>query len=439
MIYTFGDFQLDEERYELRRAGTPIRLEPKAFRILAYLIQHRDRVVTRDELLEQFWPGEFVTASAPAHCIVQARQAVGDAGVAQRVIKTVHGHGYRFIAAVVTRQSEAAMPAVPAMLRPSTAAAGPPPPAMPVPLDCQPQISQRIPVDERKQATVLAVGVKGIPALAQALDPEVLPAVLRRLFDLMRIEVERVEGRVSLVTGDGLRALFGAPIAHEEHAVRALHAALGVQRAFAVYAEDLRRMQGITLTLRIGLHAGPVVVATIDSAEHKDAAAQGFTSYLADGLQQLASEGAIYVSAAVWRHTEGFFQFKALGMCALSDIAQPVRVYVCTGMNQMHTRLEASLRRHRSAFLGREREIDLLHALWTRTRGGQGQVVCLFGAAGVSKSRLAYLLASTLCTRSWPRASRCCHTYSASLRTPSRFPPCLLRYGNGACSRHVSR
>jgi DNA-binding winged helix-turn-helix (wHTH) protein len=150
MIHAFGDFQLDEERYELRRAGTPIRLEPKAFRILAYLIQHRDRVVTRDELLEQFWPGEFVTASAPAHCIVKARQAVGDAGVAQRVIKIVHGHGYRFIAAVVTRQADAAMPAVPAVLRPSTAEAGPPPPDMPVPRDRQPQTSQRIPVGERK-------------------------------------------------------------------------------------------------------------------------------------------------------------------------------------------------------------------------------------------------------------------------------------------------
>ena len=245
MIYAFGDFQLDEERCELRRAGTPIRLEPKAFRILAYLIQHRDRVVTREELLERFWPGEFVTASAPAHCIVKARQAVGDGGVAQRVIKTVHGHGYRFIAAVMTRQPAAAPPAVPVGPRPPMAEAGPPPPDMPAPLDDQPQTNQRLPVGERKQATVLAVGVKGIPALAQALDPEVLAVVLRRLFDLMRIEVERVEGRVSLVTGDGLRALFGAPIAHEDHAVRALHAALGVQRAFATCAEELRRTQGL--------------------------------------------------------------------------------------------------------------------------------------------------------------------------------------------------
>jgi DNA-binding winged helix-turn-helix (wHTH) protein len=105
MIFAFGGFELDEERYELRRAGVPIKLEPKAFRVLAYLIQHRDRVVTRDELRQQFWPGEFVTDSALAHCIVKSRQAVDDGGITQQVIKTVLGHGYRCIAAIVTRQS----------------------------------------------------------------------------------------------------------------------------------------------------------------------------------------------------------------------------------------------------------------------------------------------------------------------------------------------
>jgi class 3 adenylate cyclase len=132
------------------------------------------------------------------------------------------------------------------------------------------------------------VGIKGIPALAQALDPEVFPAVLHRLFDLMRLEVQRVEGRVNLVTGDALRAVFGAPIAHEDHAVRALHAALGLLQVFAAFAADLRRTQGIILTLRAGLHAGPVVVGAIGSAGHTDDTAVGFTSYLADGLQQFA-------------------------------------------------------------------------------------------------------------------------------------------------------
>jgi class 3 adenylate cyclase/tetratricopeptide (TPR) repeat protein len=396
MIYAFGDVELDEARYELRRAGAPIRLEPKAFRVLAYLIQQRERAVARDELLRQFWPGECVTDSALAHCIVKARQAVGDGGVTQRVIKTVRGHGYRFIAAVVTRPPDASTPAVPPPSQPPLSEEMPPASDVPEPLAHQLQTSRHIPEGERKQATVLAVGVKGMPSLAQALDPEGLPAVLHRLFDLIRAEVQRFEGCVSLITGDGLRAVFGAPIAHEDHAVRALHAALGVQRAFAAFAEDVQRTQGVALRLRMGLHAGPVVVGAGGGEGHTADTALGFTGYVADGLQQLAREGGICVSEAVQRQTAGFFRCEDLGQCALPDIAQAVHLYACTGVNPVHTRLEALLRRHRSAFVGREREIDFLKALWTRARGGQGQVVCLFGVAGIGKSRLAYELQRAL-------------------------------------------
>jgi class 3 adenylate cyclase len=396
MIYAFGDFELDEERYELRRAGAPIGLEPKAFRVLAYLIQHRERVVARDELLTQFWSGEFVTESALAHCIVKARQAVGDGGTTQRVIKTVHGHGYRFIAPMEPCQSAVATPAVTRPPHPPVPEEAPPTFDRPESLADQRQTSHPIPEGERKLATVLSVGVKGIPMLAQALDSEAFPAVFHRLFDLMRMEVQRVEGHVSLVSGDGLRAIFGAPIANEDHAVRALHAALEVQRAFTAHAEELQRTQGVTLTLSVGLHTGPVVVGLIDSEGHVDDTVQGFTSYLADGLQQLAREGSIYVSETVRRQAEGFFRFKDLGPCALPEIAQAVHVYACVGANLVNTRLEAFLRRHRSAFLGRDREIDLLHALWTKACGGQGQVVCLFGTAGIGKSRVAYEFQRTL-------------------------------------------
>ena len=240
------------------------------------------------------------------------------------------------------------------------------------------------------------MGVKGIPALAQAVDPEVLPKVVRQLFSLMRTEIQRVEGHLSRVSGDGFRAIFGAPIAHEDHTVRALHAALGVQRTFASIAADLRHAQGISLTLHIGLHAGPVVVDVLDSAGYMDDATHGLTGYVADGLQQLAREGTICVSQMVQRQTEGFFRFTELGERTLPDIAQPLHVYECTGVDQVTTRLEASLRRHRSAFLGRERELDLLHTLWTRARAGQGQVVCVFGVAGIGKSRLAYEFQRTL-------------------------------------------
>jgi class 3 adenylate cyclase/DNA-binding winged helix-turn-helix (wHTH) protein len=396
MIYAFGDFELDEARYELRRTGVPVKLEPKAFRVLAYLIQHRDRVVTRDELREQFWPGEFVTDSALAHCVVKARQAADDGGVTQRVIRTVHGHGYRFIAAVAPGQPHVASAVVPPVPQPLISEQASPILDVPEPSAHIPEPGHSLPEGERKQATVLSVGIKGIPALAQALDPEVFPVVLRQLFDLMGVEVQRVEGRVSLVTGDALRAVFGDILAHEDHAVRALHAALGILQAFTAFAADIRRMQGIILTLRAGLHAGPVVVGATGSAGPMDDTALGFTSYLADGLQQFAREDAICVSEAVRRQSEGFFRFKDLGICALPDIAQQVRVYECSGASRVHTRLEAFMRRHLSTFRGREREIDLLKTLWTRAQGGQGQVVCLFGEAGIGKSRLAYELQCTL-------------------------------------------
>ena len=186
--------ELDEARYEPRRAGAPIRLDPKAFRVLTYLIQHHDRVVTRDELLDRFWPGVFVTGASLAHCIVKARQALDDGIIAHPVIKTVHGHGYHFIRAVVTRSPEAAINAIPLAPQPPIAVEVPPISDTAEPLAHQHLTSQRLPEGERKQATVLSMGVKGIPALAQVLDLEVLPAVLRQFFDLMRIEVQRIEG-----------------------------------------------------------------------------------------------------------------------------------------------------------------------------------------------------------------------------------------------------
>jgi class 3 adenylate cyclase len=139
--------------------------------------------------------------------------------------------------------------AVPPLPQPPIAEEALPTREAPEPMAQLPQTGHRLPEGERKAVTVLSAGVKGIPALAQALDPEVFPAVHRQLFDLMYREVQRVGGRVNLVTGDGLRAIFGAPIAHEDHAVRALHAALGLRGAFASFAADLRRTWGIILTM----------------------------------------------------------------------------------------------------------------------------------------------------------------------------------------------
>src|SRR5262249_42902345 len=117
MNYIFSDYELDDTRYELRRSGESVAIEPKAFKVLAHLIQHRDRVVTKTELLEQFWPGVFVSESALTRCLARVRWAVHDEGPEQRIIRTIRGHGYRFVAALATRVTESTHPAVPGTSR----------------------------------------------------------------------------------------------------------------------------------------------------------------------------------------------------------------------------------------------------------------------------------------------------------------------------------
>jgi class 3 adenylate cyclase/tetratricopeptide (TPR) repeat protein len=395
MIYIFGDCELDEALCELRHGGVPVKLEPKAFKVLAHLIEHRDRVVTKDELLTKLWPGQLVTEFALTRCIAKARQAVHDDGVVQRAIKTLHGHGYRFVAAVEWRDHTPATDAKPGARLPihgATALASPSP-MYQAATTLTGHLSHE---GERKQITVLAAGVHGITVLAQMHDPETLHEMHTRLFDMLRAEVQHVEGLVSQATGEGLVALFGVPIAQEDHALRALHAALGMQSAFAAFADELRRTQGITPALRLGVHSGPVMVTALGDEGRLDYGAQGFAVYLAHRLRELASDGTIYVSEAGWRQATGFFRFNELGEFALPEVAQPVRIYACTGVDQASLRLEALLRRHVSVFLGRAREMELLNVLWTRVCRGQGQVVCLVGEPGVGKSRLAHEFQRTL-------------------------------------------
>jgi class 3 adenylate cyclase len=319
MLYVFGDYELDEALYDLRRAGVSIKLEPQEFKVLTYLLQHHHCVVTKDELLGKLWPGEFVTESALTRCVVKARQAVHDNGAAQRVIKTVHRHGYCFVAALESHTHTSAADAPSAVRPPSHEAAAPLSPASM--LQAGPTLTGHISREgERKQITVLAASVQGLTALTQMHDPEALHEGLKRLFDALCAEVQRVEGMISRDTGEGLIALFGAPIAQEDHAVLALHVALGMQRAFAALAADLQGTHAVTLSLRLGVHSGPVMVSVLGDEEHLDNTAQGFAVHLANRLQERATDGTLYVSEAVQQQAAGFFHFGDLGEFAVGGI-----------------------------------------------------------------------------------------------------------------------
>lgn len=404
MIYRFGDCELDDERYELRRAGKVVTIEPKVFNVLTYLIRHHDRVVTKEELLERFWPGTFISESALTRCLTMVRKAVQDNAAGQRMVKTARGYGYRFVAAIATGTRE--LPAVQALqaapeqgisLQDAAMVSAPAsgPASSPSTSDPANQSERSVVQAERKHVTVLWAALQGVTALSQAVASEVLHDLLERVFHLFYTEVSRVEGCIVQHTADSMTALFGAPIAYEDHAVRALHAAREIQYGLNVYARELQRMHGVNLTLRLGLHTGPVVVGSLGN-DAWGRVAQSFTARLAYHLQEHAQAGSIYVSDAVRQQTEGFFQFNDLGVRRLPEVAQPLRIYVCIDVAKGSSRLQASLRRRVSVFLGRERDIEFLKALWTKANHGQGQVVCLFGEAGIGKSRLAYEFRQTV-------------------------------------------
>jgi len=249
---------------------------------------------------------------------------------------------------------------------------------------------------ERKEVTVLFVDIQGSTELAGALDPEEFHTVMDRAFQLMLDAVHRWEGTVNQFTGDGIMALFGAPIAHEDHARRALHAALEIQRALAHYATALRRDKGLALQVRLGLNSGPVVVGAIGDDLRMDYTAQGLTTNLAARMQQAADPGDILVAAPTYRLAEGYFRFRSLGPLRVRGLAETMEGYVVEGEGTVVSRLEASLRRGVSPFRGREKELQALGECWERAVQKQGQAVCLVGEPGIGKSRLAYEFRTSL-------------------------------------------
>ena len=249
---------------------------------------------------------------------------------------------------------------------------------------------------ERKEVTVLFVDIQGSTELAGALDPEDFHTVMDRAFQLMLDAVHRWEGTVNQFTGDGIMALFGAPIAHEDHARRALHAALEIQRALADYATALRRDKGLALQVRLGLNSGPVVVGAIGDDLRMGYTAQGLTTNLAARMQQAADPGDILAAAPTYRLAEGYFRFRSLGPLRIRGLAETIEGYVVEGEGTVVSRLEASLRRGVSPFRGREEELQALGECWERAAQKQGQAVCLVGEPGIGKSRLAYEFRTSL-------------------------------------------
>ena len=243
---------------------------------------------------------------------------------------------------------------------------------------------------ERKQVTVLFADLKGSMELLADRDPEEARQLLDPALHVMMAAVHRYEGTVNQVLGDGIMALFGAPVAHEDHAVRACYAALAMQAAMQRYAEEVRRTQGLTVQMRVGLNSGEVVVRAIGNDLHMDYSAVGQTTHFAARMEQLATPGSILLTAATLRLVEGLVRVSALGPVPVKGVAEPVEVFELRGATTVRGRLQAGATRGLTRFVGRQTELEVLSQALARAEVGQGQVVAVVGEAGVGKSRLLY-------------------------------------------------
>jgi len=242
---------------------------------------------------------------------------------------------------------------------------------------------------ERKTVTALFADMAGSTALIHDLDPEEAHRLIKPVVALMMEAVHYYEGYVAKSLGDGILALFGAPIAHEDHAQRALFAALRMQQAMRRHGDRIRLEKGIPLQIRVGVHTGEVVVRSIRTDDlHTDYDPVGHTIHIASRMEGIAAPSSILVSDSTHKLAEGYFEFKALGATQVKGIPDPLSVYEVLGLGALRTRLQLAAHRGLARFVGRDAELEHLHGALERAGAGSGQLVAVVGEAGVGKSRL---------------------------------------------------
>jgi adenylate cyclase len=243
---------------------------------------------------------------------------------------------------------------------------------------------------ERKQVTVLFADVKGSMELAEALDPEAFSKIMSKFFAILTDGVERFEGFVDKFTGDGIMALFGAPIAHEDHAQRACYAALHLKDEIARYATELKREHGLSFSTRMGLNSGEVVVGNISEDLRMDYTAQGHTVGLAQRMENLAEPNTCFVSANTAALVRGYFDVEDLGEFRVKGVTNTMHVHRLNGVGASRNRFDVSRSRGLSRFVGRASDLRTLEDALEQTAAGNGQVIGVVAEAGTGKSRLCF-------------------------------------------------
>lgn len=438
MRYTFGDCEFDTQLYTLHRTGQPLlRLRPKVFQVLLYLLEARGRVVSKDELCQQLWPNQFISDTVLERTISAVRQAVGDSGRAQQVILTLHGHGYRFVAPVVMSgeppEHNVVFPAPAPTPEPPecipTAAGVPCPTCQTVsPIEaafcatCGAQLrhpcsrcgrdvpppatfctacGQALPTapargshsvwatGERKLVTSLCCALADPATLQTRLGIDTLHNQMLLLYEVVQRVVSQYGGMLQSIAHERFLAVFGAPMAQEEHAWQAIMAALEIQRQVALLPESVLPAAE-ALQVCFGLHTGLVVVGGFGTTPETVPTVVGEIVAIATALQEYAEPGAIVCSEATARLVQGIMQMQAVGTVTVPGQATAISIYHILGRARDRTPRAQQVERALHPFVGRTQELATLQALWTQAQAGRGHVVGLVGEPGIGKSRLLH-------------------------------------------------
>lgn len=466
MFYLFHEYALDTDARELRHSGTPVPLTLKTYQMLAYLLEHRDRLVLKDELLEHVWPNTYVDDSAVKRCIMAARRALGESSGTPQYIKTMRGQGYRFIAPVTVHvhpPSTLTPVAVPAASPPVSAGSAEPeepehavqrpseqaalraegsracpscsahntmaarfcmacgtalvtacpacrhvvampatfctvcgqrlPTAAPAPAsDTASPSMLDTPMGERKLVTVLCGSIANASALLETLGLDAVHSLMQDVYTMAVTTVQRYAGTMQAITSEGFVALFGAPVAYEDHAHRALLTAQALQRQLVDPQGQQGRPGQATPAFRLAMHTGLVVVGQVGPDLPQTSMVVGDTTSIATALAQTAAPGTVIASAATLRMLQDDVHLAELPAVSMDGYAQPIAIAQILDTAPPSSAGRGARRGTHLPLIGRDTDLALLRARLARARAGQGQVVGIMGEPGIGKSRLLYAL-----------------------------------------------
>ena len=396
MRYVFADCELDTALYVLHRQGHSLRLRPKVFQTLLYLLEHRGEVVSKHDLIEAVWPDQYISEATLADVIRNIRRAVGDDARRPRVIRTRHGHGYHFAAEVTVVADPASDGQALAALTPNA----------PLGHDAQPPAT-----GERKVVTVFYGSLGRSAMLSTQLGLDALYSLMRSRYERVQEIAQQYGGALHPLPGDRILVVFGAPTAHEDHARRAALAALAMRDSLRAQPQTDDPRYHEALAVSCGLHTGEVAVEVMGATPEPTAMLIGNVIAQAMALQEHAAPGTVLCSDATARLLQDIADLEPSTPISLPERSEPVMVYTLRAARDDLPSRHWS--RPLSPFVGRQRELTTLEMLLARAQSGQGHAVVISGEPGIGKSRLLHEFHARL-TPSWFYVSGECQSYGAA-------------------------